>query len=116
MPETAATLVPHLRITRHLEEAIRGADVIMLLRVQKERLAEMQFDIGEYIAKYQLTTARLRLAKPGALVMHPGPIIRGMELSSEVADSPQAVIREEVRNGVDVRMAILARALAGAKS
>jgi aspartate carbamoyltransferase catalytic subunit len=72
----------------------------------------MQFDVGEYIAKYQLTSARLRLAKPGALVMHPGPIIRGMELSSEVADSPQAVIREEVRNGVLVRMAILARALA----
>jgi aspartate carbamoyltransferase catalytic subunit len=111
VPETAATLAKGLRITRHLEEAIRGADVIMLLRVQKERLAEMQFDVGEYIAKYQATLPRLRLAKPGALVMHPGPIIRGMELSSEVADSPQAVIREEVRNGVSVRMAILARAL-----
>jgi len=112
VPETAATLAKGLRITRYLDEAIRGADVIMLLRVQKERLAEMQFDVGEYIAKYQLTSARLRLAKPGALVMHPGPIIRGMELSSEVADSPQSVIREEVRNGVLVRMAILARALA----
>ncbi|HKT69279.1 MAG TPA: aspartate carbamoyltransferase catalytic subunit, partial [Terriglobales bacterium] len=115
VPETAATLAKGLHITRHLEEAIRGADVIMLLRVQKERLAEMQFDVGEYIAKYQLTTARLRLAKPGALVMHPGPIIRGMELSTEVADSPQAVIRDEVRNGVLVRMAILARALGKAK-
>ncbi|HTM43153.1 MAG TPA: aspartate carbamoyltransferase catalytic subunit [Terriglobales bacterium] len=115
VPETAATLAKGLHITRHLEEAIRAADVIMLLRVQKERLAEMQFEVGEYIAKYQLTTARLRLAKPGALVMHPGPIIRGMELTSEVADSPQAVIREEVRNGVLVRMAILARALGKAK-
>ena len=111
VPETTATLAKGLRITRHLEEAIRGADVIMLLRVQKERLAEMQFDVGEYIAKYQATLPRLRLAKPGALVMHPGPIIRGMELSSEVADSPQAVIHEEVRNGVSVRMAILARAV-----
>jgi aspartate carbamoyltransferase catalytic subunit len=115
VPETAAALAKGLHITRHLEEAIRGADVIMLLRVQKERLAEMQFDVGEYIAKYQLTLARMRLAKPGALVMHPGPIIRGMELSSEVADSPQAVIREEVRNGVVVRMAILARALGNTK-
>jgi aspartate carbamoyltransferase catalytic subunit len=115
VPEIAATLATGLHITRHLEEAIRAADVIMLLRVQKERLAEMQFDVGEYIAKYQLTVARLRLAKPGALVMHPGPIIRGMELSSEVADSPQAVIREEVRNGVLVRMAILARTLGAAK-
>jgi aspartate carbamoyltransferase catalytic subunit len=111
VPETAATLAKGLRITRHLEEAIRGADVIMLLRVQKERLAEMHFDLGEYIAKYQMNVPRMRLTKPGALVMHPGPIIRGMELSSEVADSPQAVIREEVRNGVAVRMAILARAL-----
>jgi aspartate carbamoyltransferase catalytic subunit len=115
VPETAATLAKGLHITPHLEEAIRGTDVIMLLRVQKERLAEMQFDVGEYIAKYQLTLARMRLAKPGALVMHPGPIIRGMELSSEVADSSQAVIREEVRNGVVVRMAILARALGKAK-
>jgi aspartate carbamoyltransferase catalytic subunit len=115
VPETAATLVKGLHLTRHLDDAIRGADVIMLLRVQKERLAEMQFDVGEYIAKYQLTTTRLRLARPGALVMHPGPIIRGMELSSDVADSSQAVIRDEVRNGVAVRMAILARALGKAK-
>jgi len=111
VPETAATLAPGLRITRHLEEAIRGANVIMLLRVQKERLVGMTLDVGEYIARYQLTMARLRLAKPDALVMHPGPIIRGMELSSEVADCSQSVIRDEVQNGVAVRMAILARAL-----
>jgi aspartate carbamoyltransferase catalytic subunit len=83
----------------------------MLLRVQKERLAGMTLDVGEYIARYQLTMARLRLAKPNALVMHPGPIIRGMELSSEVADCSQSVIRDEVQNGVAVRMAILVRAL-----
>ena len=111
VPEVAATLARGVRITRHLEEAVRGADVIMLLRVQKERLAEMRVDFGEYVARYQLTIARLRLAKHETLVMHPGPIIRGMELSSEVADHPQAAIREEVQNGVAVRMAILARAV-----
>src|SRR5438067_1624843 len=115
VPEVAATLARGLRITRHLEEAIRGADAIMLLRVQKERLAEMSFDVGEYIARYQLNAARLRLAKRDAVVMHPGPIIRGMEISSDVADSPQSLIREEVHNGVAVRMAVLARAMGKAK-
>ena len=111
VPETARTLVPQLRITRTLQDAITGADVIMLLRVQKERLAEMHFNVGDYIARYQLTPERVKLANPGALVMHPGPIIRGMELTSEVADGAMSVIREEVENGVAIRMAILARAL-----
>ena len=111
VPDVAATLARGLHITRHLEEAIRGADAIMLLRVQKERLAEMSFDVGDYIARYQLTIPRLRLAKRDAIVMHPGPIIRGMELTSEVADCPQSAIRDEVQNGVTVRMAILARAV-----
>jgi aspartate carbamoyltransferase catalytic subunit len=115
VPEVATTLTRGLRITRHLEEATRGADVIMLLRVQKERLTEMRVDLGEYISRYQLTVWRLRLAKREVLVMHPGPIIRGMELSSEVADYRQSVIREEVENGVAVRMAILVRALTRAK-
>ena len=111
VPDVAASLARGLHITRHLEEAIRGADAIMLLRVQKERLAEMSFDVGDYIARYQLTIPRLRLAKRDAIVMHPGPIIRGMELTSEVADCPQSAIRDEVQNGVTVRMAILARAV-----
>jgi aspartate carbamoyltransferase catalytic subunit len=115
VPEVAATLVPGLRISRHPEEALRGTDVIMLLRVQKERLAGQKIGLQEYIAHYQMNPARLRLARRDAIVMHPGPIIRGLELTSEVADGPQSVIVDEVRNGVPVRMAILARALGKAK-
>jgi aspartate carbamoyltransferase catalytic subunit len=87
----------------------------MLLRVQKERLAGQKIGLQDYIARYQMTAARLKLAKRDAIVMHPGPIIRGLELTSEVVDGPQSVIQEEVRNGVPVRMAILARALGKAK-
>jgi aspartate carbamoyltransferase catalytic subunit len=111
VPETAASLAPGIRIVRDLEKAIRGAHVIMLLRVQKERLEGMPIDLGQYIARYQMTMPRMQLAARTAILMHPGPIIRGMELSSEVADSPQSVIQEEVRNGVAVRMAIFARAI-----
>jgi aspartate carbamoyltransferase catalytic subunit len=115
VPDVAATLTPGLRITRHLEEAIRGADVIMLLRVQKERLAGMKIKLDDYIARYQMTPARLKIAKRDVIVMHPGPIIRGLELTGEVADYPRSVIVEQVKNGVPVRMAIFARALGKAR-
>jgi len=115
VPEVAATLVPGIRLTRHLEEAVRGADVIMLLRVQKERLAGRKIKLEDYIARYQMTAARLKLAKRDAIVMHPGPIIRGLELTGDVADCPQSVIVQEVANGVPVRMAILARAMGKAR-
>src|SRR4029077_17795266 len=115
LPEVAASLAPGLHITRTAEDAIRGADVIMVLRVQKERLAGMKIRLQDYIARYQMTMTRLKLAKRDALVMHPGPIIRGLELTWDVADCPQSVIVEEVRNGVAVRMAVLARALGKAK-
>jgi aspartate carbamoyltransferase catalytic subunit len=111
VPDIAGTLVPGLRITRHIEDALRGTDVIMLLRVQKERLAGQKIRLQDYIERYQMTMLRLRLAKREAIVMHPGPIIRGLELTSEVADGPQSVIVDEVHNGVPTRMAILARAL-----
>jgi aspartate carbamoyltransferase catalytic subunit len=111
LPELATCLAPRLEIARTAEDAIRGADVVMVLRLQKERLAGMKVQLEDYVARYQMTMARLRLAKRDALVMHPGPIIRGLELTWEVADCPQSVIVEEVRNGVRVRMAILARAL-----
>ncbi len=111
LPEVATTLTPGLRIARASEDAIRGADVVMVLRVQRERLAGMRISLPDYISRYQITTARLRLARPDALLMHPGPIIRGLELTWEVADCPQSVIVEEVKNGVPVRMAVLARAL-----
>jgi aspartate carbamoyltransferase catalytic subunit len=95
----------------YIEDALRGTDVIMLLRVQKERLAGLKIDLPQYITRYQMTPARLKMAKKDAIVMHPGPIIRGLELTSEVADGAQARILEEVRNGVPMRMAILARAI-----
>jgi aspartate carbamoyltransferase catalytic subunit len=114
-PEVSVTLAPGVHLTRHLDEAIRGADVVMMLRVQKERLAGLQLKVQDYIAHYQLTSERLKLAKRDALVMHPGPIIRGMELSGGVADGPQSVILEQVATGVPVRMAILAYALGAAR-
>jgi aspartate carbamoyltransferase catalytic subunit len=112
VPDVAATLAPGVSVTRSLEEALTGTDVVVALRIQKERLAGLQLSLGDYIERYQLRPERLKAAKKDAIVMHPGPIIRGLEVTSEVADGPQAVIREQVRNGVAVRRAILARALA----
>jgi aspartate carbamoyltransferase catalytic subunit len=114
LPEVAATLAPGIHITRTLEEAVRGADAVMVLRVQKERLAGTKIRLQDYVSKYQMTVGRLKLAKRDALLMHPGPIIRGLEITSEAADCPQSVIVEEARNGVPVRMAILAKALGNA--
>jgi aspartate carbamoyltransferase catalytic subunit len=111
LPEISATLAPGLRISRSCEEAVRGADVVMVLRVQRERLAGLKLSLPDYISRYQITMTRLRLAKNDALLMHPGPIIRGLEITWDVADCPQSVIVEEVKNGVPVRMAVLARAL-----
>jgi aspartate carbamoyltransferase catalytic subunit len=115
VPELAATLGPGLRVTRHIEEALRGTDVVMLLRVQKERLAGQKISLQDYVARYQMNPVRLKLAKRDAIVMHPGPIMRGLELTSEVMDGPQSVVIEEVHNGVPTRMAILARALGKVK-
>jgi aspartate carbamoyltransferase catalytic subunit len=111
VPDLAATLAPGVRVVRHIEDALRGTDVIMLLRVQTERLAGLKIDLPDYVARYQMTAARLKMAKKDCIVMHPGPIIRGLELTSEVADGQQSRILEEVRNGVPTRMAILARAV-----
>jgi aspartate carbamoyltransferase catalytic subunit len=115
LPDTAVSLAPGLHITRTAEEAVRGADVVMVLRVQKERLAGTKVSLQDYIARYQMTMTRLKLAKKDAMVMHPGPIIRGLELTWEVAECPQSAIVEEVHNGVPVRMAVLARALGKAR-
>ncbi len=115
VPELAATLAPGLRVTRHIEEALRGTDVVMLLRVQKERLAGQKISLQDYVARYQMNATRLKLGKRDAIVMHPGPIMRGLELTSEVMDGPQSVVIEEVHNGVPMRMAILARALGKVK-
>lgn len=114
VPEIAATLAPGVTACHDLNIALQGADVVMALRVQKERLVNKQLSVEEYIADYQVTPLRMRLAKPDAILMHPGPVIRGMELTSEVADGPQSCIHEQVRNGVKTRMAILATVLGAA--
>jgi aspartate carbamoyltransferase catalytic subunit len=116
LPEVASTLAKGLHLTRSVEDALRGAEAVMVLRVQKERLAGKKLSLQDYVARYQITMERLKLAKRDALLMHPGPIVRGLELTSEVADCPQSAIVEEVRNGVPMRMAILAKALGKASS
>jgi aspartate carbamoyltransferase catalytic subunit len=89
-----------------LEEGISGADVIICLRLQKERMAEgMISSIGEYSSLYQINGDSLRFANPGCLVMHPGPINRGVEIDDVTADGDSAVINQQVENGVFVRMA-----------
>ena len=111
LPATAHALAPGIRLEYNMDKAIAGADVVMMLRVQKERLAGLEIEFGEYIGRYQLTAERLRKAKKDALVMHPGPMIRGMELTDEVADGAQSVVTEQVANGVKVRMALLSHLL-----
>lgn len=95
-----------------LAKGLKDADVIMMLRIQKERMSQASLpDADRYFAKYGLTPERLQLAKPDAMVMHPQPMNRGIEIASDVADGPQSAIRDQVRNGVAVRMAILAEVI-----
>jgi len=111
LPELAALTGPGISIERDLDAALRRSKVVMMLRIQAERLAGMQIDLEQYKASYQLTGQRLASFAPLALVMHPGPIIRGLELTAGVADGPQSVILEQVRHGVAIRMAVVERAL-----
>jgi aspartate carbamoyltransferase catalytic subunit len=100
------------RVTSSLEEGLSQADVVMCLRVQHERLqATEHLDLALYREQYALTQRSLAYAKADALVMHPGPMNRGIEIDSDVADAPQSVIWEQVQNGVFMRMAILDRLL-----
>jgi aspartate carbamoyltransferase catalytic subunit len=108
------TLIPKgierlgVRVCHTLREGIRDADVINLLRIQLERQNANLFpSIREYRLLYGLTEERLKWAKPDAMIMHPGPVNRGVEISQAVADGPQSVIDEQVTNGVAVRMAVL---------
>jgi len=109
-----STLVPRVfeqmgcRVTYDIDNALAGADVINLLRIQHERQRKTMFpNIGEYARLFGLNRARLAKAKPDALIMHPGPINRGVEIESELADCDRAVILEQVTNGIAVRMAVL---------
>ena len=107
VPRELEDLAPNIRRTTRTEEALEGADVIFVLRVQTERIHEPELAAEEYILGYQLTAKRLRLARPDALVLHPGPMIRGLEIDSAVADGPQSGVLEQVTNGLAVRMALL---------
>jgi aspartate carbamoyltransferase catalytic subunit len=95
-------------LTHDLDEALEGVDAVQMLRLQLERQQRHLFpSTREYSRNYALTSERLKLAKPGAVVMHPGPMNRGLEISSGVADGPQSAITQQVANGVAVRMAVL---------
>jgi aspartate carbamoyltransferase catalytic subunit len=108
-------LFPKVRIEPNIEKAIEGADVVMVLRLQMERMQSgLLPSIREYSRLYQLNESRLALVKPDALVMHPGPMNEGLEISAEVAHCAKSVINEQVANGVAVRMALL-YLLAGSK-
>ncbi len=108
LPKVFDNFSPQVRLTHRMEEAIQDADVIMMLRVQLERQGRLLFaSDNEYFLFYGLRLEHLQAARPDAIVMHPGPINRGRELSSEVADFPRSVILNQVENGIAVRMAVL---------
>ncbi|HEY0180348.1 MAG TPA: aspartate carbamoyltransferase catalytic subunit [Dokdonella sp.] len=103
---------PDCRIGADFDAALDGADVVVMLRLQKERMRDLPgLDEAAYFADYGLTAARLARAKPDAIVMHPGPMNRGIEIASEVADGAQSVVLEQVTNGIYVRMAALVELL-----
>jgi aspartate carbamoyltransferase catalytic subunit len=109
-----ATLVPRgmeqlgIRVTTSVDEAVADADVIMMLRIQQERMQGAYFpSIREYFTTFGMTRERVARAKPDVIIMHPGPMNRGVEIASDVADGPYSVILQQVANGVAVRMAVL---------
>ncbi|HKM90714.1 MAG TPA: aspartate carbamoyltransferase catalytic subunit [Candidatus Acidoferrales bacterium] len=116
LPPEIVQMAPNIRLEPRLDPALRGAQVVMVLRVQTERLQEPALPADEYIRLYQMTPERLALARPDAVLMHPGPMIRGLEIDPAVADSPQSCVLEQVTNGVAVRMAILYLLTGGAPS
>jgi len=111
LPEDALGLCEGIEIERDFNRAISNANVVMMLRIQQERLAGTALNLSEYVARYQLSVERLAAWAPNALVMHPGPIIRGLEITGEMADAPQSAIEEQVAQGLAVRRALLVRAL-----
>ncbi|MBS1815364.1 MAG: aspartate carbamoyltransferase catalytic subunit [Acidobacteria bacterium] len=116
LPEQALALSPGVTIERDFNRALSQATVAMMLRIQRERLVGMEIDAAQYIDCYQLNTERLAAFAPKALVMHPGPMVRGMEIDSAVADGPQSAVQEQVHHGLVVRMALLDRAFNGGRA
>jgi aspartate carbamoyltransferase catalytic subunit len=111
LPAEALGLGPGVEIERDFDRALRQAQVAMMLRIQKERLAGLELDLNDYMERYQLHGERLAASAPKAVVMHPGPMIRGLEITGDVADGPQSAIEEQVAHGLAVRSALLVRAL-----
>lgn len=108
VPKVFEDIDPKVRVTYDVDEAIEQADIINLLRIQHERQRETMFpSIGEYTKLFGLDKERIKRTKPDAIIMHPGPINRGVEIDSEIADSERSVILEQVTNGLAVRMAVL---------
>ena len=114
VPRDLESLAPDVRRVSRVDEALDGADVIIVLRVQTERLHEPMLAAEEYILQFQLTPERLRLAGPDTLVLHPGPMNRGLEIDPSVADGPQSGVLEQVTNGLAIRMALLYHLVGGA--
>ncbi len=109
--------VARVCVCRRIEEALAGADVVMVLRIQRERQDRLLFpSVREYAAQFGLDCRRLALAAPDAIIMHPGPMNRGVEITSEVADCGRAVILDQVSNGVALRMAVLFMLAGGQKN
>jgi aspartate carbamoyltransferase catalytic subunit len=115
LPESAAAMGPGINIERDFVAALRQSQIVMMLRIQAERLSGLQIDLDDYRSRYQANAERIAKHAPKALIMHPGPIIRGMEITAEVADGPNSAIAQQVHNGVAIRMALLVRALADTK-
>jgi aspartate carbamoyltransferase catalytic subunit len=112
LPEAEAlALAEGLKVERDFDRALRDADVVMMLRIQRERLAGLELDLEDYIRSFQMNGERLAGCRPGVVVMHPGPMIRGLEIAGEVADGPASAIEEQVAHGLAVRCALLVRAL-----
>ncbi len=114
VPRELESLAPNIHREPRIERALDAADVIIVLRVQTERMDEPALAAEEFILGYQLTAERLRLARPEALVLHPGPMIRGLEIDPVVADGTQSCVLEQVTNGLAVRMALLYHLVGGA--
>jgi aspartate carbamoyltransferase catalytic subunit len=111
LPDEAAELAPGgaVEVRRDFDACLRESQIVMMLRIQKERLQNLQLDLDKYIAGFQLHARRQQRFAPRALVLHPGPMVRGLEITSAVADSANSAITRQVANGVAVRMALLAR-------
>jgi aspartate carbamoyltransferase catalytic subunit len=111
LPSEAQGLGEGIELTRDFDAALARSQVVMMLRIQKERLAGLDLNLAHYIDHFQLNEARLAVHAPAALVMHPGPMVRGLEISGEVADGPQSAILDQVTHGLAIRSALLVRAL-----